>query len=149
MVNDGDFSAWNGHSPTQRVPTRRRARCSLAIWTKSVSSLTRATSSSTIPTTRRYLVPARSAPGLPQMAVEPLQDDLGPLHPVAGRSGAGQLVALAGEPHQLDGPPQQAEGGEELVGLPDGTAQVALGVDEQQWRGDRLHVGDGRMAEVG
>src|SRR5262245_41889300 len=47
--NDGVFSAWNGQSPTKRLPTRLSARCSPISETRSVASRTRATSSSTIP----------------------------------------------------------------------------------------------------
>ena len=48
--NDGVFSAWNGHSPCQRRPTRFSCTYSLMTATMSVASLTRATSSSWMPT---------------------------------------------------------------------------------------------------
>src|SRR4051812_5360103 len=47
--NEGVFSAWNGQSPTKRLPTRFSARCSLARATRSLASRTRATSSSRMP----------------------------------------------------------------------------------------------------
>ena len=45
-LNEGVFSWWNGHNPTQRVPCFLSAACSLMSATMSVAARTRATSSS-------------------------------------------------------------------------------------------------------
>ena len=53
-LNDGVFSWWNGHSPTQRVPCFLSAACSLMSATMSVADRTRTTSSSGMATPGRY-----------------------------------------------------------------------------------------------
>ncbi len=55
----GDFSPWNGHRPTQLLPTRFRARCWVTSPTRSVASRTRTTSSSTMPMAGQSAVSAR------------------------------------------------------------------------------------------
>src|SRR4051812_14610330 len=61
-LNDGVFSAWKGHSPTQRVPTRRRETCSPTITSRGEAALTRSMSSSTIPIGPRVGRPPAARP---------------------------------------------------------------------------------------
>src|SRR5436190_20431790 len=75
-----------------------------------------------------------------QMAVEPVEDDLEPLHAVCGRPGAGQLVALGREPNHLDVVLAQPERDEQVFALLDRAAEVVLGVDDQERRRDLLRV---------
>ena len=83
-----------------------------------------------------------------EVPVEELEDDLDALHPVLGRPGAGQLVALAGEADELDVAAEQPQRDEQLLGLGDRAAQVVLGVQDQQRRRDVVDVGDRRLAPV-
>src|SRR3954451_10175617 len=50
-----------------------------------------------------------------QLAVEPVEDELGPLDAVHGRARTGELVALPGEPVELHLPPEEAQRHEELL----------------------------------
>src|SRR4051812_1061081 len=97
--------------------------CSLANATKSVASRTRATSSSTMPMPRT--VPRGSVLQMPR---EELEEDLGPLDPVAGRARPGQLMALAREADHLDLATEQPQGDEQRFGLAGRTPQVTVGV---------------------
>ena len=71
----------------------------------------------------------------------------------AGRGGgrgaaAGEaVVCLAGVAHELDLPSEALEGGEELLGLLDGAAQVPLAVEDQQRRAHPRGVAQRRLRQ--
>src|SRR5262249_30563615 len=69
--NEGVFSAWNGHRPTQRTPTRRSGTYCWTISTSGTAARTRSMSSSTIPT--RWRLPARSFGGAHLFSARPPQ----------------------------------------------------------------------------
>src|SRR5437870_12492958 len=62
--------------------------------------------------------------------------------------GPRQLVTLPGEPHELDLAIERAEHREQLLTLVDRTAEVVLGVQDQQGRGDLCGVCERRDRAV-
>src|SRR5215831_7080009 len=86
-------------------------------------------------------VPVSDSPSVPvgqagskrvlrEVASEPFEDCLEPLHAMTWRAAPAQLVALRGEPEHLHLPAHQAQQREQMLALLDGTAQVLLGVDD-------------------
>src|SRR5215208_5213889 len=83
-----------------------------------------------------------------QVAVEPLEQNLEPLHAMRRVPRPRQLVALTGEADELDVAPQEAECREQLLGLLDVAAQVVLRVEDQERRLDLLRIRPRRPLEV-
>src|SRR5438132_10148366 len=92
-------------------------------------------------------------PGELAFALERLGTNVGdePRHDVpqsddarARVTAARQIMGLALEADHPDLASEQLERGEQLLTFGDGAAQVSIGVQDQEWRGDPLHVGDRR-----
>src|SRR5207244_2009744 len=79
---------------------------------------------------------------------EPVPDVVEAFDPADRLAGAGELVALAGEAHELDLAAEPFERAEELLRLGDRAAMVLLAVDQQERRRDPLGVINGRAAHI-
>jgi hypothetical protein len=86
---------------------------------------------------------------LPQVPVEPLEDDLESHHAVPGTARPRQLVTLAWEPNKLDLSLVGSKVDEQLLGLPHRASVILLRVDDQQGRGDVFGVAPGGDSQVG
>src|SRR5207302_658341 len=94
------------------------------------------------------LVSGRAGPGELALALERLgtnvgdepRDDVPQSDDARARvTAARQIMGLALEADHPDLAPEQLERGEQLLAFGDGAAQVSIGVQDQEWRGDPLH----------
>src|SRR5215813_325532 len=83
-----------------------------------------------------------------EAAGEPVEDDAEALEPMAWLARARQLVVLVGEAHEHRLFTLLLEGDEQLLALLDGTAEIVLGVDDEERRVDVLGVGERRALRV-
>src|SRR3989337_2321715 len=85
---------------------------------------------------------------LDEEVAEPAADDGQVVHAAEGRAGTGQLVRLVGHAHQAHRALQRAQHGEELLGLADRRAQVALRMLDEERRPDIRGIREWRFAVV-
>src|SRR6266511_382453 len=83
-----------------------------------------------------------------EVAAEPLENELEAHDPVRRGARAAQLVPVGGEAHELDLAPEEAQGGEQVLGLLNMAAEVVLGVKDQKRRPHARRVGRRRDAQV-
>ena len=75
---------------------------------------------------------------------EPIQNVFHPRNAVQRFAGARKFVAFAGETHETHGFVQHFQRGVQLFGLFHRTAVIVVGVDNQQWRIDLVHIANRR-----
>ena len=87
---------------------------------------------------------------LAEECVEPGEDAGEAVEAEVGGAGAGEAVVGFGRvADEFNGAAEPAEGGEELVGLLDGAAEVALAVEDQEWSVDTAGEQQRRGGQVG
>jgi len=83
---------------------------------------------------KRASGPARARLPTLQVALEPVDDPLEPVDPPVGAPGIEKEMELVGVAHHFHGPAETAQDGEGDLRLLVGTALVALGLKEEEWR---------------